>query len=460
MRVPAVPGHAEHLRPERADADRVTHPVGHGGPRPLGDGRAVLQHQVGHEALEVGQHEQVGAVAGRDRAEAPEAVPEGRVERRADERVLRRDAEGDGVAHHPVDVAVVRDVLRLAVVGAERDPAGAVLGEQRQERLEVPRGGGLADQEPHPGAQPLASLLRRVRLVVRADPGGRVGVQRPAEHAGRVAVDVVRQRELRELGRRAADHAGEVHHLGEPDHAAAAEQRIEVARRQLAARRLELRRRHARRRHEVDVERDVVADVDQPVHAVGAEDVRDLVRVGDHRGRAERQHEPRELVDEQLRRLEVHVGVDEARGRPSGPSRRSPPGPRSRRARRRARRRRRRPSSSHSRVNTESTRPPRMTRSAGSSPRATASRRERDAPTPIGTVPFALVEVLTPRTLAEALRLRAEHEDAWAVQGGTDVMVALNFDRGRPGATAEPERGARAARLHAGERQRCVSAPA
>ena len=42
------------------------------------------------------------------------------------------------------------------------------------------------------------------------------------------------------------------------------------------------------------------------------------------------------------------------------------------------------------------------------------------------------MEVLTPRTLPEALRLRAEHEDAWAIQGGTDVMVALNFDRGRP----------------------------
>jgi CO/xanthine dehydrogenase FAD-binding subunit len=44
------------------------------------------------------------------------------------------------------------------------------------------------------------------------------------------------------------------------------------------------------------------------------------------------------------------------------------------------------------------------------------------------------VEVLTPRTLTEALRLRAEHPDAWLVQGGTDVMVALNFDRGRPAA--------------------------
>jgi CO/xanthine dehydrogenase FAD-binding subunit len=44
-----------------------------------------------------------------------------------------------------------------------------------------------------------------------------------------------------------------------------------------------------------------------------------------------------------------------------------------------------------------------------------------------------LVDVLTPSTLAEALALKAQHPDAWPIQGGTDVMVALNFDRGRPG---------------------------
>jgi CO/xanthine dehydrogenase FAD-binding subunit len=42
------------------------------------------------------------------------------------------------------------------------------------------------------------------------------------------------------------------------------------------------------------------------------------------------------------------------------------------------------------------------------------------------------VEVLTPRTLDEALRLKAEHPDAVPIQGGTDVMVELNFDRARP----------------------------
>jgi CO/xanthine dehydrogenase FAD-binding subunit len=42
------------------------------------------------------------------------------------------------------------------------------------------------------------------------------------------------------------------------------------------------------------------------------------------------------------------------------------------------------------------------------------------------------VDVLTPRTLDEALRLKAERLDAVPIQGGTDVMVELNFDRARP----------------------------
>jgi CO/xanthine dehydrogenase FAD-binding subunit len=42
------------------------------------------------------------------------------------------------------------------------------------------------------------------------------------------------------------------------------------------------------------------------------------------------------------------------------------------------------------------------------------------------------LDVLTPRGLDEALRLKAERPDAVPIQGGTDLMVALNFDRARP----------------------------
>ncbi len=42
------------------------------------------------------------------------------------------------------------------------------------------------------------------------------------------------------------------------------------------------------------------------------------------------------------------------------------------------------------------------------------------------------MEVVSPRTLDEALRLKGEVPDALPVEGGTDVMVELNFDRARP----------------------------
>jgi CO/xanthine dehydrogenase FAD-binding subunit len=42
------------------------------------------------------------------------------------------------------------------------------------------------------------------------------------------------------------------------------------------------------------------------------------------------------------------------------------------------------------------------------------------------------MDVLTPRTLDEALRIRSELPGAHPVAGGTDVLVELNFDRLRP----------------------------
>jgi CO/xanthine dehydrogenase FAD-binding subunit len=42
------------------------------------------------------------------------------------------------------------------------------------------------------------------------------------------------------------------------------------------------------------------------------------------------------------------------------------------------------------------------------------------------------MEVVTPHSLDEALQAKAAHPDALPIQGGTDVMVALNFDWERP----------------------------
>jgi CO/xanthine dehydrogenase FAD-binding subunit len=42
------------------------------------------------------------------------------------------------------------------------------------------------------------------------------------------------------------------------------------------------------------------------------------------------------------------------------------------------------------------------------------------------------MDVLSPRSLEEALRIKAERPDAVPIAGGTDLMVELNFDRRRP----------------------------
>jgi CO/xanthine dehydrogenase FAD-binding subunit len=50
------------------------------------------------------------------------------------------------------------------------------------------------------------------------------------------------------------------------------------------------------------------------------------------------------------------------------------------------------------------------------------------------------MEVFLPRTLEEALEIKAEHPDALPIAGGTDVMVDVNFDRVRPPAFVDVTR--------------------
>ena len=400
-RAPPLPRDAEHLR-RRA---RRCAPCAAPSPAPprAGSpptGRPRFSTVSGTKRSRSGSSEQVGLVAGRDRAEVRRArATSAGLSVAQHERVLGRDAGRDRVAHHRVDVAVVGDVLRLAVVGAERDPARAVLGEQRQQRVQVarrraPRGSAAtcpARSRSRPSSAVYASWSERMPAAAYAfsarpsTPGAwpstcsrerrasRARAGRRAMTPGKFIISA------RPITRRRRSSASRSPGVSAP------------------ARRLEARRGHARRGHEVDVERESAADVEQPVHAVGAEHVRDLVRVGDDGRRAERQHEPRELVDEQLRRLEVHVRVDEAgddvaAGRVERLAR-----PRSRRARRRSRRRPRRRVSSHSRVKTENT----ARRGRRGRPARRRARRRGGAKglRPLGrNRTVRAVDVLTPRT--------------------------------------------------------------
>ena len=87
------------------------------------------------------------------------------------------------LAAHRVDVALAHEHVRLAVVGAERAVLGPVAPDQLEQRAQVARVGGLAQQHPEAATALLQRLLPGRRLVVGADPGGGVGVERAAGDA-------------------------------------------------------------------------------------------------------------------------------------------------------------------------------------------------------------------------------------------------------------------------------------
>src|SRR5439155_10893511 len=177
--------------------------------------------------------------------------------------------------------------------------------------------------------------------------------------------------------------------------------------------------------------------VEKPVHAVGAEHVRDLVRVDHGGGGPEREHKAGELVQHQLRGLEVHVGVDEAgddvaaaRVQLLGPFVLAETGDEAVHDRDvgfepLAREHRQDEAAAHDEIGgLVAARDRQPTRELVHG--ATIPRPRR------GEVRLPPMDVLTPRSLDEALRLKAERPEAVPIQGGTDLMVELNFDRARP----------------------------
>ena len=189
---PPAPRDAEHLGAERADRTVCRTHSGTSACGISATGRPALSTSVGHEPLEVGEQQQVGLVARRDRAEVGRARAKRGVQRRADERVLGRDPGRDRVAHHRVDVPVVGDVLRLAVVGAERDPARAVLRRRSGSsacRFRAAEASRISSHIParsrsRPSSAVYASWSERM-------PAAAYALSVAAEHAGRVAVDVL-----------------------------------------------------------------------------------------------------------------------------------------------------------------------------------------------------------------------------------------------------------------------------
>ncbi len=212
------------------------------------DDAAGRDHRL-HRALgEIADQHDVGAAAGRDHAAVLEAEGIGRRPACGAIDVVQRAAERDQRAHHVVEVALLGDVERVAVVGAQAAHARRVLVEDFGQRMQVLGHRAFADEHGEALLQLLAAVLGDGRLVVGADARGEIAVEVVAADQRRVPVNVavLEGDEFVEHVVAAAEHAGEVHELGQADDLGVAGERNQVGGQQFGAGRLEGRRRHAR----------------------------------------------------------------------------------------------------------------------------------------------------------------------------------------------------------------------
>jgi hypothetical protein len=216
-----------------------------------------------------------------------------------------------------VDVALVLDLERIAIVGAERDRGPGRLAQQWRQRRDVLRDAALADQKVQALGELLRPLLEERRLVVGAWACGRIGIEVVAAHQRRVAVDVpARERhELVERHRVLREHPREIHHLGKPEPRGMAAQGQKILREQPRARGLEVGCRHAGAELHLQRHAQGLRGVEEVADALHPEHVGDLVRIADRGGGAPLQHLPVEFRWRHEAALDVDMGVDKARRR-------------------------------------------------------------------------------------------------------------------------------------------------
>ncbi len=178
-----------------------------------------VEHSIYGQAGQVVEDDDIGKVAGGYRPQPVQPEVLGGVDGRHLNRPHRVQPLAYRQAHHGVYIPVLEQVGAAAVVHHEQAPLIVVIGDQGQQGVQVLLRGALPYHNIHPPLQLLLRLLQDGALVVGAYAGGDVGVQVFTPHPGGMAVDDPAPGEL-QLAQHilvAAEDAGEVHHLPQPN---------------------------------------------------------------------------------------------------------------------------------------------------------------------------------------------------------------------------------------------------
>ncbi len=207
------------------------------------------------------------------------------------------------------------DVQRVAVIGAQRHKARAVLVEDFRQGIEVLGDRALADQDGHALGELFARLCGAGGFVIGADAGGEIAIERLATQQRRMPVDmaVLEGEQLCQNTRIGVEHAGEVHHLGEADHLWVAAERQQVLDVKTGTGGLERGRGHAGGEIDAHIHDGALGTVEEVANALGAQHIGDLMRITERGGDAIGEDAAVEFQRGDQRGFDVQMRVDEAR---------------------------------------------------------------------------------------------------------------------------------------------------
>ena len=282
--------------------------------------RAYIRHTLAPdpralhlECLQVLHQREVSRITGTQQP-ALQTVVLHRIHARRPQRVEHIHALGHRARHQRVDVTHAQHI-GMGVIHAEHALLRRFL-QHGPQRLEVPRGRAIADQDLHAQCRLAPRLVQRHAFVIGADAGRGVRARLLAHQLRRVTIHQL-ARSLRggDLGqhlRIARQHARPVHHLAQVADARIGQKPRDGGGIQCGPRRLKRGRRHARWASKVKVEIAPRTVAQHELHTRLTQHVGDLVRIAHRAHGAMHHHRARKLAGRQHAAFHMHMRVDES----------------------------------------------------------------------------------------------------------------------------------------------------
>ena len=148
--------------------------------------------------------------------------------------------------------------------------------------------------------------------MIGANGGGQIAIQRHAQNQRRMPIDVavLKRHELGQNARIGIEHAGEIHHLGQPDNLGMASKGFQILNFQRRTGGLKSRGGYARRQVEPHIHHGLFGAIEEIANALRPDHIGDFVRITDRRRHPIGQHATVKLERGHQRGFDMQMGID------------------------------------------------------------------------------------------------------------------------------------------------------